>query len=362
MNKKYMAMSLLAAAPCLGAGTMSDTSSPWKRLPDLPDPVGFGGMFAGVLDGRLVTGGGSQFREKPFWLNGTKSLSDRVYSLGGAEAGWSEEGFRLPEPAGHFASATAEGAIYLVGGVNQAGALRQCRVLKKDGSGYVLTDLPELPVPLVYGAAVVLDGRLYVGGGQNDPAQKAASAQTWVLDIIKPGARWEAGGDLPGPGVFVASMATDGKSVFLFGGMAFGDGGSLQPSKQAYRRSNKTGSWERIADLPEPRVGAATPCPTVDGKPLVIGGYAEVFPGAPREHPGFSEQTLFYDDSTGQWSQGPWLAKTPVPDRDSPSDPGAGPMVAAPCVVWNGYAVVVGGETRSSVRTPAVIGLPADGR
>lgn len=354
-----MAMSILAAVPCLGAGTENDSRNPWRRYPDLPDPVGFGGMFAGVLEGRLVVGGGSQFRDKPVWLQGTKSLSDRVYSLGAIDASWVEETYRLPQTGGHFASASADDAIYLVGGVSQTGVLNKCRVLKKVAGRYVIEELADLPVPLVYGAAAILGGRLYVAGGQNDPAVKAASVQTWCLDVSRPGAVWERGGDLPGPGVFVPSMGSDGKSVFLFGGMAFDGNGAMVPSKRAYRCDVSTGDWSRIADLPEARVGAATPCPLWDGSGLLlIGGYAEVFPGLPREHPGFSEQTLVYSDVTGQWGKGPWLPKSPVIDRDSPSDPDAGPMVAAPCVMWNGYAVVVSGESRAAVRTPTVVGLP----
>ena len=37
----------------------------WTLFAPLPDRVGFGGMFAGVLSGRLVAGGGSQFPDKP---------------------------------------------------------------------------------------------------------------------------------------------------------------------------------------------------------------------------------------------------------------------------------------------------------
>ena len=49
-----------------------------------------------------------------------------------------------------------------------------------------------------------------------------------------------------------------------------------------------------------------------------------------------------------------------VPNRDSPSDPGPAPMIAAPCVVWRNRAVVVGGEVRASVRTPSVIAWPLE--
>src|SRR5581483_5403820 len=117
--------------------------------------------------------------------------------------------------------------------------------------------------------------------------------------------------------------------------------------------------WEQLADLPEPRVGIASPCPlATEHEFFLIGGYAEVFPGAPREHPGFSAQTYFYDFARQACRNGPVLPHAPVPDRDAPGDVGPAPMIGAPCVVWHGEAIVIGGEVRSSVRTPTVLAWP----
>jgi hypothetical protein len=91
---------------------------------------------------------------------------------------------------------------------------------------------------------------------------------------------------------------------------------------------------------------------------FVIGGYAEVFPGLPRDHPGFSTQTLFYNLVRQSWANGPLLPQAAVPNRDSPGDPGPASMIGAPCVRWQDRIVVIGGEVRASVRTPAVLAWP----
>jgi len=118
----------------------------------------------------------------------------------------------------------------------------------------------------------------------------------------------------------------------------------------------------RLPDLPEARVGASAPCPLVPGnKFFLVGGYANVFPGAPRDYPGFSAQTFYYDLGQQRWDKGPLLPVTPVIDRDSPGDAGPAPMIGAPCVVWRDHVVVIGGEVRSSVRTPAVLAWPLHG-
>ena len=113
-----------------------------------------------------------------------------------------------------------------------------------------------------------------------------------------------------------------------------------------------------MPDLPSPRVGPASPCPVVDGRIFVIGGYAEVFPGAQRDHPGFSRQTLLYSTTKNVWESGPILPHAPVPDRDVPGDTGPAPMIAAPAVIWENRAVVISGEVRASVRSPAVLAFP----
>ena len=110
--------------------------------------------------------------------------------------------------------------------------------------------------------------------------------------------------------------------------------------------------------MPEPRVGPVAPMPVVDGRLLVVGGYSTAFTGDRREHPGFARQTFVYDFKRGAWSAGPVLPQVAPTNRDATGDTGPAPMVAASGAVWQKHYVVVGGEVRASVRTPAVIALP----
>jgi len=337
--------------------------SEWKILAPLPDPIGFGGMFAGVLNGRLVTGGGSQW-DKPIWLKGQKRFSDRIFSLAIPAAAWREEALRLPEKRGHFASAATPEAIYLAGGVDAAGCASAAYELRAQGEGLVCNRLPDLPHPIGYAVAAIAGGRLWVVGGMREPAGKVASNEVWSLALAAPAqsAGWRREADLPGTGVFVAAAASDGSALYVFGGMAFDAAGKYQPSKQACRLNCQDGKWSRLPDLPEPRVGAASPCPVLPGNRIfLVGGYAEVFPGEPREHPGFCAQTLCYDIARQMWESGPILPVTPVPDRDAPGDPGPAPMIGAPCAVWRDQVVVISGEVRASVRSPAVLVWPVSG-
>jgi hypothetical protein len=356
---------LLLMTAILGSAAAPDASRPlslhgWKLLAPLPDPVGFGGMFAGVLNGRLVAGGGSQFPTKPVWLQGEKIFSDRIFVLADVAGQWTEQATKLPFKAGHYASAYTADAIYVAGGLDAGGCTRQAWEIRAKGEGFAFKQLPDLPQTLGYGAAAVVAGRLYVVGGQNVLTVRVASAEVWSLDLQDKSA-WRREPDLPDAGVFLAAAAGQGHHLYVFGGVNLDAAGKAIQSARAYRLDLTAGKWERLPDLPEPRVAAATPAvPVGEQQFFLIGGYARSFPGAPREHPGFDAGTFVYDLAEAHWLAGPSLPKAPVADRDAPGDQGPAPMVAAPGVLWRNHAVVISGEVRASTRSPAVLAWPLE--
>jgi N-acetylneuraminic acid mutarotase len=348
-----------------GAAETKLDLSGWQLLAPLPDPVGYGGMFAGVLNGRLVAGGGSQFRDKPNWLQGEKVFSDRIFTLANPAAKWAENATKLPVKMGHFASATTGDAIYLVGGLGASGCLAQVWQVRAQGDGFQITPLPDFPHPIGYAAAGTANGRLYVTSGLPDPASKTPSVETWSIDVTKGGAgeKWRREADKPGTGTFVNSAASDGKNFYVIGGIGYDAAGKTTPSKSVYRFNAARAAWETLADLPEPRVGPVSPAPVIKGEAIfLMGGYAEVFQGPPRDYPGFRAQTYYYHIARNAWENGPVLPKAEVPDRDSPSDPGPAPMIAAPGVLWQNRAVAISGEVRASVRSPQVVAWPLDSK
>lgn len=325
----------------------------------LPDPVGYAGNFAVCLNSRLLTGGGSQFPDKPLWLDGQKAYSDRIFALDEPSGAWSELRTRLPQKMAHFAFAASDDAVYLAGGIGNEGLLEQVLELKADGPEVTIKILADLPTPLAYGAAAIANGRLYVVGGQHDLSLKAATVEGWSLDLDAASGEWRREPDLPGTGTFVAAMASDGQNLFFIGGVGFDETGKGVQSNKVYRLAPEGKKWEPLPDLPKPRVGAVTPCPIIDGNRIfVMGGYESAFPGERRDHPGFSPQTFIYDIVRQSWSNGPILPHEAPANKDATSDRGPAPMVAAPGAVWRDHFVAIGGEVRASVRTTAVVAYP----
>ncbi len=331
----------------------------WKLLPPVPDPIGFVGMFAGVLNGRLIAGGGAQF-DKPSWLKGKKIFSDRIYTLAPGAETWLEHEARLPAPMAYFAMATAPDVIYLIGGTDEKECLRSIFELRAKGDDLVLTRLVDFMEPVALAGAAISGGRLYVAGGRSTPESTTPSSKVWSLDLADPkGSVWRREPDLPGTGVILGAMTAAEGQLYFFGGISFDAASKARPSAKAFRLDPREAKWTALPDLPEPRVGAVSPCLVLPGNRIfLIGGYAEVFAGPPREHPGFSQQTYYFDLADGRWRDGPLLPAATVLDRDKSTDAGPAPMVVAPGVIWEDHVVVVSGEVRPNARTRAVLAWP----
>lgn len=349
----------------LGLGWVSVTSAAgsmgqWRELAPLPDPIGFSGMFAGVIQDQLIVGGGAQWNQ-PNWMGGEKRYSDKIWALSSPEGEWRELSLRLPVSSAHFASAADTSGITLAGGLGEKGFLQTVYGLRPDGTESQWVRLTDLPAPVGYACASIVDGRFYVIGGLSSPSSKTPLREVWslALDRTEGGGEWRREADLPGPGVFLPSAASIEEALYVFGGMATDATGDFYPSSRVYALNTHTGHWRELAALPEPRVGPLSPAPQLsDGRILIAGGYTKLFGGSSRDHPGFAARTFFYHPTSDTWSDGLVLPHAPVVDRDFPGDAGPAPMLGAPGIVWQEQIFAISGEVRASVRSPQVLVLP----
>src|SRR5688572_4233240 len=86
-----------------------------RRLADLPDKLGLAGPIAGISNGALLVGGGTNFPDGMPWEGGKKVWHDELYVLESPNGQW-KSGFKLPRSVAYAATVTTDrGVIYLGG-------------------------------------------------------------------------------------------------------------------------------------------------------------------------------------------------------------------------------------------------------
>jgi solute:Na+ symporter, SSS family len=340
--------------PASGAGLEVE----W--LPEMPIPHGRAAAFVGLAEGGLVFAGGTNFPDGPPWEGGKRAWHDEILILEQPNGEWRSIG-RLPRPIGHGTQVTTGRGVLCIGGADGERHHADVFLLRRRGQLVTREQLatfepmPNLPRPLAFSAAAILDGKVYVVGGTDRPDATAASAEVLVLDLADPGKGWWPIEPLPAPGRILPVVAVRDGRLFVFSGASLAPDAEGKPARtylsDAWSYQPDRG-WRRLADMPRPAVAAPSPAPAVGkGHLLVLGGDDGSKVGfEPRSaHPGFPAGIQQYDTVTNTWAS---VASLPQ---------GVVPPVVTTAVEWKGAWVIPGGERRPAARTTQVIALRAVG-
>ncbi len=327
----------------------------WSELPALPDSLGFGGPFAGTLDGRLVVAGGANFPEAA-WGEGFKTWRDGIFLFDSGAGEWKTAGTLLPHPMAYGVSITLPQGVMLIGGADSERAFRDVILLTSAG-GTVdepsIVRLPDLPGPRAAASGALVGGAVYIACGQTSTAETEVTNTLWKLDIPSDpaspeawaGRAWERLEPLPGPPRAQASSASLGGALYVFSGFTLVHGANGIPAREylndAWRYNPKSG-WEQLADLPRPAV-AAPAIEMGESHVLVFGGHdgegSDLVDTLRDKWPGFRKDILAFHTITGTWTV---MGEIPV---------GA---VTTTAVRFGGNIVIPSGEIRPRIRTNAV--------
>lgn len=344
-----MTRSLAAFALALVAcsAVRADDPLAWKRLPPLPDPIGFAGSFAGTSGDTLIVAGGANFPDAPPWEGGVKTWTDRVFLLDRPDGSWRESEARLGQPLGYGVSISTDEGLICLGGSDASRHYDEVFSLKFVEGQLTRTELPSLPRLCANACGTRVGDTIYIAGGRESPTADEAMKTFWSLDLSLPPSerRWIELEPWPGPPRMLAVAAAQGDSFYLFSGTelsATPDGMVCRSYlKDAYRYRPGSG-WTRLADLPRPTVAAPSPAAAVGAERLIVFGGddgSKTDLATPAAHPGFPNTVLAYDVADDRWAT---VGETPAP------------FVTTPLVAWRDGFVVPGGEVRPGVRTPAV--------
>jgi len=363
---------LTIAAACPMAWPDASTGMlKWRALPDLPDPLGRAGAFVGVHNDVLIFAGGANF-PVPVWEN-EKTWHADVFVLQRAGGGYEWRiGGDLPRPIAYGACVpTADGLLCLGGNDGQA-TYAQAFLLSWDSQQQRITrrDLPPLPSPCAYGAAVRVGDWVYLAGGCRGQGLETAMRDFWRLDLRgmehPKTLKWERLPPWPGPARAFHQLAVqfNGRDtcIYLIGGRHIDpstgvvefladvyefDPAAYDGLAEAADDSSRQAlsCWRRRADAPRP-VMAGTAIGIGQAHIFLLSGAdGSLFDRADAlrdAHPGFPKEALAYHTITDTW-----FSAGPIPAN----------QVTTPAVRWghDGTAesiIIASGEIRPRVRSP----------
>jgi N-acetylneuraminic acid mutarotase len=349
------------AAGGLSGGGLLGPAVAWSIVATLPvdSGIGLSGLFAGISNGVLLTGGGSNFPGAAPSKGGVKRYYDKVYVL--SRAGhfhWIPSTFRLPEAAAYGGSAEVPEGVVCVGGENEKGFIRSVFLLRWEGRVRAYP-LPSLPFGLACAAVTAIGHTVFVAGGE------CASGSTDVfmsLDLSQPAPVWHTLSALPLRIAYGVAVAQSG-CVYVLGGRTRTASGVSTLHSSVFCYDPVTGRWKKETDIP---VHVSAACAVSYGTRFIrlIGGdHGEIFTQLEQldtaiarhpvpalvsrkqalldRHPGFSREIYVYDTVTDTWKK---KGSLPMPCP-----------VTTLAVKWGNDIGIPGGEIKPGVRTSSVI-------
>ncbi len=236
----------------------------WISRAPLPEPRA--GYAAGVVHGRLIIAGGSE------WM-GDKKIQTAATDAYDQECNCWSKMASLPEALSDAESVTVGGTLYVLGGASGARGLRQ--VYSFDGTQWTLQAQMELPEPRLLGAAVTDGQRIFLLGGISKPGDYTTGLETfWSIDLKNIKAGWS-----PLPACPAAARASFGAvfredRILVIGGYE-ADKALRGNLSDIWAFDTTSRQWTREGSLPEGRraMAAVAAC----GRVWLLGGFTSEF-------------------------------------------------------------------------------------
>jgi N-acetylneuraminic acid mutarotase len=231
--------------------------------------TGRGGLASEVMDGKIYT------------LGGSESTADAPIAAAEVYDTKTNSWSKLPDmlDAVDWAAASqVDGKIYVIGGT-QYNTLTQERISiasveEFDPQTSTWVRKTDMPTPRYALSSCVIGGKIYVVGGLISTFQMVTPAlATQALEIYDPATdSWEKKADMPEPRASAALAVFKGK-IYIFGGTDY-DSGLAKASIFVYDPDK--GTWTTESDMPFKRLGLSAS--VANGKIYIIGGSARSFP------------------------------------------------------------------------------------
>lgn len=223
------------------ATVTSSVSSRWTPRAPMPAPRDHFALAAFDLQRELYVFGGAD----------ADGVSPRIDRYDPANDLWTSLGEK-PVPVQHASAVTLRGQIYLPGGEDAEGRVRDLLEIYDPRERSWSTG-PPLPAPRSRYTLVAWDGQIYLIGGWDG---QAARAEVFIFD---PDAnRWADGPTLPTARQQAGAVIANGR-LYLIGGT--GTAGPLRDSVRLDPGDDASRRWISLAPLPQPIAAPAVVAP-----------------------------------------------------------------------------------------------------
>lgn len=232
----------------------------WRALPDLPEKINHAGVVA--HDGKIYVVGGFGplgIRLRGFMFARWRPL-DTLYIFDIRQGRWTQ-GPAMPEPRGAGGVTVADGAIWYVGGIDQALSISDS-LFRFDLTAGTWQKMSPMPTPRDHLRMEAVGPALYAISGRKDDLRHNLSV---VERYDIPSGRWTRVADIPNGRGGMGSAVKDGL-IYVFGGEHVWD-----CFDEIDRYDPVHDRWDVPGRLPEARHGIMAGLMS-DGIHLVSGG------------------------------------------------------------------------------------------
>lgn len=294
----------------------------WQKMAPLPE--GNGGFAAGIIDGRLIVAGGTD------WQADVKQWLDGIWEYNPETNQWRRLG-TLSQPLAYGGFGVIDNTLYIMGGMNGQGVVGP--VFSLSPPDHVET-LGRLPAASIYAGSTQLGADLYLIGGSSSVELKGQSPTFYRI-----GGRTghtEQLSDYPGGPLILPAVAAAAGRIYVFGGAREDEQTrAVVNLNQAFVYDISQKRWQAIRQFPAARRGLSA-C-TLDNHWILIGGGYGQTAQEPSE--GMSNELYLYSIDQDQY-----IAVAPLPYA-----------AAGALLVRDGATLyVIGGEDQPRHRSNAV--------
>jgi cyclically-permuted mutarotase family protein len=242
--------------------------------------IGVAGPICGLINNKIIVGGGANFPERLPWEGGKKIYHNRLYTLSKKLLGryhWQKVDSNLPHTLGYSANVSTKEGLLIIGGENETGELKCVYLLKETKGEIKIVQLKDLPIPVTATSAVEINGKVYLIGGTSE---NKAIPTLFYLENIDEKSDWKKLADLPialSNAVIVKQNDGSEDCIFVLGGRyKNNDDITTTFSSKVFKYHPSQNHWTEVGNLKTNlqnlQFAAGTGVAVKDGKILLFGG------------------------------------------------------------------------------------------